>query len=374
MPTLTGLDVLLQDKLSLLKNKRVALITNPTGVTRELRSNIDALRAAGANLVALYSPEHGIAASAGAGENVESGIDARTGLPVYSLYGNIRKPTAEMLVNVDALLFDLQDVGARFYTYTATLGLALEACAENRVPLIVLDRPNPINGATIEGPVLDPALQTFVGYGAIPVRYALTLGELAQFYNQTSRAELRVVEMRGWTRGMWYDETKLSFVPPSPNMPHLSTAIVYPGMCLLEGTNFSVGRGTALPFEMIGAPFVDGYALAEELNARKIDGARFRPAAFTPSANKFANENCFGAQIHVTDRDALRPVTMALEIIAALKRIYPAQFEWNARGFDRLMGDARVRGWIDRGEKISVSQWTVGYNEFRKKRAACLLY
>ncbi|HEX7587755.1 MAG TPA: DUF1343 domain-containing protein, partial [Anaerolineae bacterium] len=267
MPVRVGLDVLLQEQGDLLKRQRVGLVTNPTGVTGRLQSNVGALRAAGVNLVALFGPEHGFSASAADATPVASARDARTGLPIHSLYGETRKPTADMLAGVDVMLFDLQDVGVRFYTYTATLALTLQACAASQVKLIVLDRPNPINGNVLEGPILDPELQSFIGIGRLPIRYGLTIGELAQFYNYAHplRAELQVIELQGWRREMWFDETGLTWVPPSPGIPHVSTTIVYPGMCFVEGTNLSEGRGTALPFEIVGAPWLDGDALAEEL-------------------------------------------------------------------------------------------------------------
>jgi uncharacterized protein YbbC (DUF1343 family) len=380
MTILTGLDVLLNDHLDVLKNKRVGLLTNPTGVTRALQWNVVALREAQVNLVALFSPEHGLAASASPGEPVASGRDARTGLPIYSMYGNIRQPTREMLAGVDLLLFDLQDVGVRFYTFTTTLALTLEACAECGVPLIVLDRPNPINGMTTEGPLLDPALQSFVGYGRLPIRYGLTIGELARFYNQELQigAELQVMALQGWRRAMWFDETGLTWVPPSPNMPHLSTAIVYPGTCLIEGTNLSVGRGTPLPFEIMGAPWVaaGGHVLAEELNALRIDGVRFRAITFTPSESKFTNENCFGVQMHVTDREALRPVAMGLHLICTIKQLHPAQFEWRAEHFDRLMGDASAREKIEQGVTVDdiAREWAAEQQDFSEKRGAWVMY
>ena len=270
--------MLLEDELWRLAHRRVGLLTNPTGVTKDLQTNYLRLCAAGVNLVALFSPEHGLAASAGECERVASGRERRTGLLLHSLYGAARRLTPELLADVDVLLYDLQDVGARFYTYTTTLALALEACAERGKTIMVLDRPNPVTGARIEGPMLDPALQSFVGHGPLPLRYGLTPGELAQFYNRTLRsgADLQVIAMRGWQRGLWFDQTGLQWVPPSPNMPRASTAIAYPGMCLLEGTNLSLGRGTALPFELAGAPWVDGEALAEALNGLQLEGVRFR--------------------------------------------------------------------------------------------------
>jgi uncharacterized protein YbbC (DUF1343 family) len=325
-----GLDVLLAQPLNLLRGKRVGLLTNPTGVTCDLKPNIVALRAAGVNLVALFGPEHGFSASAADATPVASARDAGTGLPIHSLYGDTRKPTTEMLAEIDVMLFDLQDVGARFYTYTATLALTLEACAENHLPIIVLDRPNPINGVVVEGPLLEPALQSFIGHGPLPIRYGMTIGELAQFYNRELNigAELQVIAMRDWTRAMWFDETGLTWVPPSPGMPHASTTIVYPGTCFIEGTNLSEGRGTALPFEIVGAPWLDGYALAEELNARRLDGVQFRAVTFTPDASKHAGRVCGGVQVHVTNRDAFHSVTTGLYVIAACRAQSPDRFEF----------------------------------------------
>ena len=381
----TGLEILLAEQPNLLRGKRVGLITNPTGVTRDLRSNVDALRAAGVNLVALFGPEHGFSAAAADGAAVASGRDERTGLPVYSLYGNIRKPTREMLADVDVLLFDLQDVGARFYTYTTTLALALEAGAENRVPLIVLDRPNPINGNVVEGAVLDPTLQSFIGHGPLPIRYGMTMGELAQFYNRELNlgAELQVIALRGWKRALWYDETGLTWAPPSPGIPQFATTITYPGICFVEGTNLSEGRGTALPFEIVGAPFLDGYALAESLNARQLDGVIFRPVAFTPCSSKHAGVECFGVQVHVTDRDAFRVVTTGLHVIAACRALAPDRFEflqtsWEGHPphFDLLTGDARVRAGLLANQSIEslTRAWTNDLARFDAARNKYLLY
>jgi len=385
MPISTGLDVLLSERLELVQRQRVGLVTNPTGVTRALRSNVDALRDAGVHLVALFGPEHGFSAAAADGTAVASGRDARTDLPVHSLYGNIRKPTRELLANLDTLIFDLQDVGVRFYTYTTTLALALEACAENRMPLIVLDRPNPITGTIIEGAVLDPALQSFVGHGALPMRHGMTLGELAQFYNRERNigAELQVIALRGWNRAMWYDETGLTWVPPSPGIPHFATTITYPGMCLIEGTNLSEGRGTALPFEIVGAPFLDGYALAESLNALKLAGVLFHPIAFTPCASKHAGFECYGAQLHITDRAASRAVATGLHVIAACRAQAPDRFEflstsWEGRPphFDLLTGDARVREGLLANQSVAAltRAWTNALARFEETRKKYLLY
>lgn len=378
LSTITGLDNLLSSHLDLIRHKRLGLLTNAAGVTRQLQSNIDALREAGMDLVALYSPEHGLAAAAGHGVLIASTWDTRTGLPVYSLYGDTFKPTREMLSGLDVLLFDLQDVGVRFYTVAYTLAKALEGCAECGLPLLVLDRPNPIGGALIEGPLLDPTLQSSVGYGPLALRHGLTLGELARFYNQELHigADLQVIPMQNWNRAMWHDETGLTWVPPSPNMPHPGTAILYPGICLVEGTNCSAGRGTPLPFEIVGAPWLDGYALAAEMNALSLEGVRFRPLTFTPTDDKFADETCSGVQVHVTEREALRPVSVGLYLIATVKRLCPDQFEWQVEHFDLLIGDGRVRAAMDRGDAVDTitDQWTQGQKDFAARRAAYLMY
>lgn len=379
-----GLDVLLSSPQRL-GRQRVGLITNASSVTRDLRPNVDALRHAGINLVALFGPEHGFSASAPDAAHVASEHDARTGLPVYSLYGETRKPTREMLANVDVLLFDLQDVGVRFYTYTTTLALTLEACAENRIPLIVLDRPNPINGNTLEGAILHPTLQSFIGHGPLPLRYGMTLGELAQFYNAELNigAELDVIPMRGWQRAMWFDDTGLPWTAPSPGIPHFATSIVYPGMCFIEGTNLSEGRGTALPFEIVGAPWLDGYALAEELNARQLPGVRFRPVTFTPLASKHAQQVCYGVQVHVTDRAALRAVAVGLHVIAACRAQHSSRFEflkasWEGRPphLDLLTGDVRARATLEAGASLDalLYEWTTQLARFEATRQKYLLY
>ena len=373
MQTVTvGLDMLLNEQLGRLLGKRVGLLTNSTGVGHlagcHLQANYLALRDAGVHLTALFVPEHGLAGAVADGEPVASDREARTGLTIHSLYGSILKPTAEMMRDVDVLLYDIQDVGVRFYTYTATLAFALEACAEHRMPLVMLDRPNPIGGLTLEEPLLDPALQSFVGHGPLLLRYGMTLGELAQYYNRELRigAPLEVIKMRGWRRGLWHDQTGLQWIQTSPSMPHLSTATVYPGMCLIEGTNLSEGRGTALPFEVVGAPWVDGFALADALNALRLPCVRFRPCTFTPWFSKFTNEECYGVQVHVTEREALRPVSMALHLIVTIRQMYPAQFAWLEQHFDRLMGDGSVHGKLDGSDRVEsiIDGWAIASPTF----------
>lgn len=385
MTILSGLDVLLKEQQSLFKDACVGLITNPTGITRAGQSNIDAFLAAGIHLVALYCPEHGLDAAVADAQYVPSRHDARTGLPVHSLYGDTRKPTAEMLAGIDTLLFDLQDVGARFYTFTTTLALALASCAETGVRLVVLDRPNPVGGMIIEGPMLASSLQSFIGHGPLPIRYGLTIGELAQFYNGelSIDAELSVIAMQGWNRGMWFDQTGLMWVPPSPGIPHWTTTIAYPGMCLIEGTNLSEGRGTPLPFQIAGAPWLDGYALAEELNGYRCGGVYFRPITFVPDAGRHAGQVCHGVQVHVTDREAFRPVMVGLYLMGACRAQRPDGFEildtsWEgpAPHLDLLTGMPAMRKAIQNGEPLTSmpEAWESDLACFDQARSKYLLY
>jgi uncharacterized protein YbbC (DUF1343 family) len=377
---LTGLDVLLMDTTRL-KGRRVGLLSNSAGITWDVRCNVDALHEAGVNLVALFSPEHGFGGAVVAGEVVTSSVDRLTGLPIHSLYGETKKPTSEMLSGLDVLLFDLQDVGVRFYTYTTTLAYALEACAENDVTLMVLDRPNPIAGQIIEGPVLEASHQSFIGHGAIPIRYAMTIGELAHHHAVETRhgASLQVVAMQGWTRDQWFDQTQLPWAAASPNMPHAHTALFYPGMGLAgEGANCSIGALTPLPFERIGAPWLDGDVLANKMNALALAGVRFRATHFVPAAKQYpyADDVCYGVQLHVIDRVVFRPVTVALHLMQVIRGLCPDQWVWNARHFDLLMGNGETRTQLDSGASVDdiVQSWLAGQQEFEARRQACLLY
>lgn len=375
----SGLAVLLSDDPArTLPGRRVGLVTNASSVTRAVVPTRDALLAAGVQLATLFGPEHGFSATVADAEPVPSGRDRRTGLPIYSLFGDVYKPTPEMLAGLDVLVYDLQDVGVRFYTFTTTLAFLLEACAEHHLPVVVLDRPNPITGALIEGPLLDPQQQSFLGHGPLPLRYGLTLGELAQFYNRELKlnAPLTVVKMRGWSRAQWYDETDLLWVPPSPGMPHFDTTVVYPGTCLIEGTNVTEGRGTPLPFEVIGAPWIDGEALADELNALHLDGVRFRAVEFTPSEWKYPQQLCRGVQAHVTDRAVLRPVTLGLHLIRTIRAMYPRQFAWRAEHFDVLIGNTTTREQLERGVSVDTitATWGAEQAAFRARSRAYWLY
>ncbi|WP_172370673.1 exo-beta-N-acetylmuramidase NamZ family protein [Sporosarcina jiandibaonis] len=380
-----GVEVLLDEQKDLIQGKRVGLITNPTGVDQNLNSIVDLLyNDPDVELTALYGPEHGVRGDAQAGSYVEYYIDEATGLPVYSLYGQTRKPTPEMLENIDVLLFDIQDVGTRFYTYIYTMAYAMEAAQENDIPFIVLDRPNPLGGQKVEGPVLDPDYASFVGNYPIPLRHGMTVGELATLFNEEFEigADLTVVQMNGWKRNMYYHDTPLQFVLPSPNMPTFETALVYPGAALIEGTNVSEGRGTTKPFELIGAPFVNSTEFAAALNDLNLPGVTFRAASFTPTFSKHSGKLSHGVQIHVTNQQPYDPIVTGLHIVKTLHDMYPNDFEFRARNnagisfFDNLIGNGWVMDAIKNGESIKSieKQWEDDLKEFEQLRQAFLLY
>jgi uncharacterized protein YbbC (DUF1343 family) len=330
--------------------------------------------AKGVKLAALFSPEHGIRGASD--EKVSDSKDEKTGLPVFSLYGERRRPAPEQLKDLDALVFDIQDIGARFYTYISTLGNVLEAASQAHIPVFVLDRPNPIGGTIVEGPVADSDKLSFTAYHMIPVRHGMTIGELAKLFNEQRKigADLRVVKMENYQRGMWFDSTNLTWVNPSPNMRSLTEATLYPGIGLLETTNVSVGRGTDTPFEVVGAPWIDGQKLAAELNARKLEGVRFVPVAFTPSASVFKDQQCFGINIIITNRVTFKPVTAGLEIASALHRRFPA--EWKVDSYARLLVNADTFDRLKRDEPVQtiVDSWTGALDGFKVVRDRALLY
>ncbi|MGD0783712.1 MAG: DUF1343 domain-containing protein, partial [Candidatus Aminicenantales bacterium] len=358
----------------------------------------------GATLAALYGPEHGVRGDAQAGEYVPFYIDKHSGLPVFSLYGPSMKPqpgmlkgideymrsfdtthqdkrmTPSMTRNIEALLFDIQDVGARIYTYEATMAYALEACAESGLDFIVLDRPNPITGTIMEGPILEyPEFSSFVGIYPVPLRFGLTIGELARLYNDRflkKKARLTVVPMEGYRRALWFDQTGLPWVAPSPNIPTLDTATVYPGQVLFEGTNVSEGRGTPKPFEYFGAPWIDGHDLAAALNRLILPGVVFREQWFIPTFSKFKGELCGGCQVHVTDRAVYRPLETTLRAIAVLRTLYPAAFQFHDSYFDKIMGTASVRTALEKGTDVKtiVEGWRKGLTAFAGQRTPYLLY
>jgi uncharacterized protein YbbC (DUF1343 family) len=370
-----------------LRGRRVGLLTNPTGVTADLVSLVDQLAAAeGVELVALFGPEHGLTAGAQAGAEVGEAIHPRLGIPIHSLYGERQAPAEASLAGLDLLLVDLQDVGVRFYTYAATVALTLEVCGRTGTPVLLLDRPNPIGGEIVEGPLVEPAQRSFVGHLPIPIRHGMTLGELMRFANDREGygATLEVLPLRGWRRGMWYDETGLPWVIPSPNLPAFATAVVYPGTCLFEGTSLTEGRGTTLPFELIGAPWLDADRLAADLNALALPGLRWRPAAFTPVYGRIhVGVPCFGVQPHPADRATFRPVTAALHLIATARAQVPAEFSWRppwGNGtrlpIDLLSGTSRVREAFDAGVPVAeiVASWDADLARFREERHSYLLY
>ncbi len=337
MSVLFGIDVLVDERLDLIRGQHVGLVSNASGVTRDLRSAVDALLCEpGVGLVTLFGPEHGYSAAAPDGTPVRSGVDPHTGLPIFSLYGDVRKPGAEMLEGLDVLVFNIQSVGVRFYTYVTTLLYTMQAAAEHGLAYIVCDRPNPIGGEILEGPILEPGFESFVGPGPLPIRHGLTVGELARLFNDEwgVGCDLTVVACVGWKRDMWFEDTGLPWAPPSPAMPWPQTATVYPGMCLLEGTNLSEGRGTALPFHLAGAPWIEGHLLAEELNLLELPGVTFYEVTFQPTADKWAGQRCGGVQLHITDRETFRPVTAAVHLLTTAQALYPDEFEFRASGND----------------------------------------
>lgn len=374
-----GIDVLVEESFRPIAGKRVGLLTNATGRARDGRATAAILaspeaKRAGVELVRLFSPEHGIRSEADAA--VADGTDLETKLPVVSLFGERRRPRPEDLADLDAVVFDVQDVGTRFYTYLTTLGYLLEEAAKAKIAVVVLDRPDPINGTAAEGPLADPDALSFTAYDTIPVLTGMTAGELARYFNGERKigADLRVVPMRGWSRRLWYDQTGLEWVDPSPNMRSLAAATLYPGVGLLETTNLSVGRGIDTPFEVIGAPWLDGSRLALVLEARRIAAVTFTPIHFTPAASVYAGQLCGGIRLTVTDRETLRPVALGIEIAVALRDLYPADWDrskWNVllanrKAFDLLRSGATA-------DQIAAS-WRKELGEFRGRAAPYLLY
>jgi len=339
----TGLDVWEDEKFRALEGKRVGLVTNQTGIDREGRRNVDQMLAAGVRVAALFSPEHGFAGKEDR-EGIGDTVDPKTGIKVWSLYAEKnRRPTPEMLRGIDALVFDIQDVGARFYTYVSTMAYAMEEAAKARIPFYVLDRPNPVTGVHVEPPMLDRDKLSFVGYFPLPVRHGMTMGELARLFNTENHigADLAVIAMKGWERGDWFDETGLPWVNPSPNMRSLNAAMLYPGVAMLEySPNYSVGRGTDAPFEMIGADFIHGPELAAYLNQRWIPGVRFYPVRFQPTTAHLAGTELQGVRFQITSRERLDSARLGLEIAGALVKLYPGKISLEA---DRnLIGNEEV--------------------------------
>lgn len=376
MPVLTGIDVLQRDGFRQFAGRRVGLITNQTGISRDGVTTARLLHeAANVELAALFSPEHGLEGKLDV-RNIDDDRHEATGLHVFSLYGKTRRPTPEMLEGLDTLIFDIQDIGTRFYTYISTMGYAMEEAAKANVRFVALDRPNPIGGVDVAGPMLDAGRESFVGYHRLPVRHGMTVGELAGMFRRELDLDLdlEVICVEGWRRDMFFDATGLEWINPSPNMRSLTEAILYPGIGLLEFTNLSVGRGTETPFEIIGAPWLDGSKLEAALGQADLPGIKFEAVEFTPDASKFKNERCGGVTITITDRATIRPVRAGLEVARTLRTLYPEA--WKAEAYDRLLGNKRVLDAVLAAKPVAEIEalYCRGLDEFVKRRSRFLMY
>ena len=386
----TGLEVLREDGYKPLRGQRVGLFTNASAINSEFDSAYFVLwRSERVNLVALFAPEHGLTNTQSAGEPGSSHRDLATGLDIHNLYGQGDRPKAEMLANVDVLVCDIQDIGIRYHTYVWTISRILEAAGEAGVTVVILDRPNPLGGKTIYGPSLEQGLSSQVGRYPIPVRHSLTLGELVWMINETWNphlARLSIIPCENWRREMIWSDTKLPWVPPSPDIPCERTLSHYAGACLVEGTNLSEGRGTTLPFEVLGTPWIDAIGLAQHLNRQdwcERFGVRFRAHQFQPLTSKYAGEYCKGVQVYITDKDMWRPIEAWLSVIAEIRHLYPERFEWlppqkegGLRHFDRLIGTRRIRESIDMKKPVHElsTYWAVIADDFAEARKPFLLY
>ncbi|NWF49583.1 MAG: DUF1343 domain-containing protein [Ignavibacteriaceae bacterium] len=353
---LSGAEVLIEKHLHSIENKRIGVVCNHSSLLSNSVHLVDWLSAnKKIKITALFTPEHGIGGSYAAGEKVNDSVDLKSGIPIFSLYGKNIKPTKTMLQDIDIIIFDIQDVGARFYTYISTLYYVLQAAAENDIPVVVLDRPNLINGDKIEGPLLEEELLSFVGVAKIPIRYGMTIGELAYLFvgenliHTTMQTDLTVIKLENWEREKYYDEYSNLFIPPSPNIPDIETAIAYSGNCLIEGTNISEGRGTDYPFLVIGAPFIDNKLLLNDLNF-KLSGAKLEDYEFIPKTiegkainPKYENQVCKGLKLTITDRESFVPLKFTLELISSLIKLYPEKFKFNETAFDKLAGTESIR-------------------------------
>lgn len=385
---LTGLDQ--PDKLRRYKKSRIGLLAHAASVNKNLVHAVDVLLQKKFALTALFGPEHGLWATAQDMIAVGQARDARTGLPVVSLYGDSFEsltPTAQDLGEVDVLICDLQDVGSRYYTYACTAALCLKACARDGKKLVVLDRPNPLSGVVVEGPGLQPGFESFVGLFSVPVRHGMTLAELVLLYAQQEELEdfLEIVPMKGWKRSMTFDQTGLPWVLPSPNMPTLETAFVYPGMCLIEATEISEGRGTTRPFELVGAPFIDAHELSKALTALKLPGVVFRPVYFHPTYQKHAGKDCGGVQLHVTNRKMFQSYLTGVAVLKTIHDLYPNDFKWREKPYefvteiaaiDLLSGDGRLRQQIENKESFQMIRKNLcpSHKNHSAEQKAALIY
>jgi uncharacterized protein YbbC (DUF1343 family) len=383
-----GNEILLKDHLDLLKGKRIGVVTNHTALLPNKAHLVDSLVSLGINVTKLFSPEHGIRGNISAGQLISSSTDEKTGLPVYSLYGDTKKPSPAMLKDVDLILYDIQDVGVRFYTYISTLYYVIEAASENGIPIIVLDRPNPLNGIQVAGPVLNNKFKSFVGIAPIPVVYGMTVGELTIYFgdnliNVGEKPNIRIIKMKGWKRNYYWQDLNRMWIPTSPNIQNFETALVYPGTCFIEGTNISEGRGTDDPFLTIGAPFINSEELINELNTMNTTGVSIKPTSFTPADMegkainpKYEGVNCNGIRISVTDETDFKPVEFGINLIYILLQLYPNHFKFNEQYFDRLAGTDKLRIDLQSGKdplKI-IEDWQQDIENFMSQRKNFLLY
>jgi uncharacterized protein YbbC (DUF1343 family) len=385
-----GADQLLAKNLHLIKDKKLGVVTNHTAVLSNgvhLVNTLNSIKET--KVVALFGPEHGIRGDNPAGEIIADSIDIKTGIPVYSLYGKDRKPTKEMLKDAEVLIFDIQDIGARFYTYISTLFFTIQAAAENNIPVIVLDRPNPINGIYVDGPIREPDLKSFVGIAPLSIAHGMTAGELANYFagerliGEKLKVNLQIVKMKNWNRGLFYDSFFSDWIKPSPNISSLETAIVYPGTCLVEGTNVSEGRGTAEPFLQIGAPFINSSELVNELLQQEIAGIHLDTISFTPKEiegvatnPKYKDAVCYGIKIKVINREKYESVKFGIRVIAAIHQLYPNEFKFRNDSFDRLSGDRSIRLKIEEGisRQEIIDSYQVELEQFKEIRKKYLLY
>lgn len=379
----SGLDRFLANPPDVAIGARIGLLTNPSGINHHFRSSIDLiLEHPRLNLTALFGPEHGVRGEAQAGEHVDAGTDPRTGLPAHSLYGDTRTPTAEMLSGIDVMVIDLQDIGVRYATFLSSIAYVIDACAEHGKQVVILDRPNPLGGSMVGGNILDPEYASFVGIHSIPTVHGLTMGEFGKLWAADhQRPEPVVVPMGGWNRDMYYDDTDLPWVFPSPNLPTRDSVELYPATCLIEGTVLSEGRGTTRPFEMIGAPWVDPETLAAELRLLNVPGVAYRPVYFTPAFSKHQGERCGGVQFYVSSRSEFDGIRLGPHMLATIKRLYPDEFAWiqprNVKYFvDLLAGGPELRTTIDGGESIDrmLEGWNQQSQAFRERRSSILVY
>jgi uncharacterized protein YbbC (DUF1343 family) len=375
----TGLEAFLASPPEIVKGKRIGLVTNQSGLTATGERNIDAIgKIPGVKITAIFSPEHGISGTMRGG--VQSSVDEKTGVPITSLFGKITKPTPEMLKDVDVLVYDIQDIGVRQYTFESTMALTMQAAAEKGIPYIVLDRPNPITGNIVEGNLTDTAYLSFVGIYPVASRHGMTVGELAKMYNDVYKigADLTVIPMKGWKRGMWWDETGIAWINPSPNIRRVEAEVIYPGSVFFEGGNISEGRGTPLPLEQVGAPWLDNQKVSSAMNAMKLPGVHFEPVDIQvdSTSRKYRNETIKGIRFDVTDRETFRPIRSALLLFNEIKKTHPDKFEWGrGRHFDQLAGGAELRNALDSGTVAALlDKWDAQAAEFKKMRAPYLIY